>query len=176
MNLSRIAVRSFSPSLFVFCIALSSCGGPLPGIATVEFIFESGPEFRAAPATITPDLPFDIVTYSIRGSGPDVGNGPLEFEVITSENRHIIDALVFGAWEIEVAGLNAIGDMLVSGRSLVDIASAGTITIELGPVEGLGTLSISVEANRIPPDSSLLAVATDSEGAEITLDAIPSEG
>ena len=176
MNLSRIAVRSFSPSLFVFCIALSSCGGPLPGIATVEFIFESGPEFRAAPATITPDLPFDIVTYSIRGSGPDVGNGPLEFEVITSENRHIIDALVFGAWEIEVAGLNAIGDMLVSGRSLVDIASAGTITIELGPVEGLGTLSISVEANRIPPDSSLLAVATDSEGAEITLEAIPSEG
>ena len=175
MYLFRVVTKSLALTLCVFCIILSSCGGPLPGAASVEFVFDTGSTFRADAATLTPDLPFDIVTYSIRGSGPDVGSGPLEFEIITDDNRYVAEALVFGTWEIEVSGLNATGEILAKGLTLVDIASAGIVTVELEPVEGNGSLSISVEATRLPPDSSLIAVAKDSDGGEFPLDAVTSE-
>ena len=93
--------------------------------------------------TIVPPLDMDIASYTISGSGPHSSTFSLSGVTGASVTQN---ALLVGAWTIQVDALNANSDLIGSGSISVSITAGetSTATVTVSPLSGTGTLNITL--------------------------------
>lgn len=155
--------------LLVLGLSLSGCNLPDTGIAADEGALKISIGIGAsADRSILPDISMEPATYQINGSGP----AGAVFETSTTGGDTYINSLAIGEWLISVTALNAEGTQIGYGESTVIIegSTQASVTIDVRPFTGTGTLSLSVtwpDAEVTNP--GLKALLTDSAGVTQTL-------
>jgi len=155
--------------LLVLGLSLSGCNLPDTGIAAHEGALKiSIGTGASADMNILPDISMDPATYQITGAGP----AGAVFETSTTGGDTFINSLAIGEWLISVTALNAEGIQIGYGESTVIIegSTQASVTIDVRPFTGTGTLSLSVtwpDAEVTNP--GLKALLTDSAGVTQTL-------
>lgn len=91
---------------------------------------------------LLPDVDLEIEEYVISGTGP---NGA-SFQATTGNDTYTSGPLVFGQWTIGVSAKNIAGIIIATGTITAQVNSGMTnvISLEVRPVEGIGTLALTV--------------------------------
>ena len=85
--------------------------------------------------------PLEVEEYRIIGQGPQGA----DFEVRTERTSITVEGLVSGEWLLEAEGMNAHGDVLVTGSTVFAFsASNPSTTITLDELVGTGSLSLTL--------------------------------
>ncbi|MCK4907106.1 MAG: hypothetical protein KAS64_06130 [Spirochaetes bacterium] len=141
-------------------IVFSSCGNNIidPNLKTkgsLTLVFG----FNTLSKTIVPDADMNIVSYDIQGNGP--GGSTFSLLNITGNNVSIND-LVIGSWTVVVYGKNAAGTTIGSGSStaIVQADHSTPVSIIINPLNGNGTLSITISWDKEIPDPNMTATLT----------------
>ncbi|MCP4129853.1 MAG: hypothetical protein GY754_02440 [bacterium] len=95
--------------------------------------------------TILPDIDMTPATYTITGTGPDAA----EFARSITDDSAEIPELAFGNWIVTVDALNANNQVIARGSEAVTVHTGETATadITVTPLEGNGTLNVTLEWN-----------------------------
>ena len=113
--------------------------------------------------TLLPEIDMDVADYDVTGTGPDGAS----FEISTSDGFVEVPGLAFGEWTVVVQANDA--DSTVIGRgegtTTVHIGENSTLNITVTPLDGYGTL-----------DLTLLWNAEDTDIPSIEAELIPSSG
>lgn len=107
---------------------------------------------------IGPNIDMTPATYDIKGTGPN--SASFEELGITSTTITIPD-LIIGYWVITVDAKNASGIIIGTGQEIVNVSSQDIIivTVNITPLSGTGTLSLSVdwtEATQFTGDAEVI--------------------
>ena len=85
------------------------------------------------------DYSLEIARYKITGTGPSGAS----FEVETSKESVSLEGLIIGEWHLAAEGMNANGDVLVTGETTHRLSSSnGSAIISLETLVGEGNLSV----------------------------------
>ena len=105
--------------------------------------------------SIVPEnYPMEVTSYRISGEGPESET----FSVETSKESVSLEGLVIGDWHILAEGLNANGDVLVTGETDHRLTGTnGSCTIVLSELVGEGSLSVVLnwDPDRISDEPSI---------------------
>lgn len=153
--MKRILIQTliFTSVLFL----LVSCPTPTPGGAagslTVSFNAASLPN-----RSILPDIDMNPAGFVITGAGP----GGASFQVETTALSATVANLAFGTWTVAVEAENADGVVIGRGEGTVVVhtGQSASLTIIVRPLDGYGTLDLTVNWN---------AADTDNPGIDATL-------
>ncbi len=155
--------------LLIMGLSLSGCNFPDSGITSNDGALKIsiGPE-TSSDRSLLPGISMNPVEYKINGSGP---NGAV-FEKVTDGEDSYLYGLAIGEWLISVTAVNTEGVGIGYGESIVLIegSSLVAVTINIEPLIGDGTLTLSVtwpDAEVANP--GLAGVLTDSAGVTQSL-------
>lgn len=152
-------------SVLIFDLGLSGCSLTGEGISALEkgslhvLINSGGTAWRS----LLPDTDMVPARYSIKGSGPSGAS----FERVSTAGDSDGDGLAAGEWKVSVTAINADGLEIGYGESTVVIEKGklSTVTIEVCPLSGTGTLTLSVVwSSDEAAGAGLKAFLTDSSG------------
>ncbi len=92
--------------------------------------------------TLVPDVDMTAASYVVTGQGPDAES----FSRTTTGGSIDIEELKVGLWNITVEALNAEATVIGMGTGQVTLAAAtpATISVKVKPLNGYGTLAITV--------------------------------
>lgn len=119
---------------------------------------------EVANCTIVPDFDMTIVTYDIRGTGPDSDSFE-ELDWLTNSPL-MVHSLTPGNWLIEVDAKNADGIIIADGSTNVDVVGGAITpaTIIITPLEGNGLLTVNIDWNTEDVDDPLIIVTGEVDG------------
>jgi len=126
-------------------ISLASCGGSSGGGGDASYgsLILNISSAKADSKAIEPGTDMNISTYDISGTGP----GSEEFSVEDAASGPVaVNDLVAGAWAVTVSAKNTSGTVIASGSTAVAVVSGetATATVSVAPVNGTGTLTLSL--------------------------------
>lgn len=184
MDRSREGARQFRIRAVLTVAAatfwlVTACGfSPPSGLTNIAITFAAPEELRMGTKTLTPDVSLDVVEYSVIGKGPETGSGRAKFEITTGGSSYLIESIIRGAWEINVFGYNAAGELLVSGSTEVDLGEEAIVTVEMNLIAGAGDLLVSVVLSEsVLPGFTIRGTATAPDGSASDLNiALDSAG
>ena len=92
---------------------------------------------------LDPDINMNVVYYDINGPGP--GSAAFSLSNVVS-NVVTVNDLAPGSWSVIVYGKNAGGTNILSGDAVLTVTEEQTtsVTIDVFPIDGTGSLSLSV--------------------------------
>ncbi len=139
MKKNRFGILAAALAAFALVASIIGCGAALSdsgsGSLTVEI------ENSVSALTLVPSISMDVYSYTITGSGPDGAS----FAATTTGESVTAKGLDYGSWTILVYALNESGMLIGSGTSTVTVGSdAASVNVSVEPIEGTGTLSVSV--------------------------------
>ncbi|MDD3056960.1 MAG: SUMF1/EgtB/PvdO family nonheme iron enzyme [Sphaerochaeta sp.] len=117
-----------------------------------------------------PELDMDIASYTIKGAGPTTNDA---FEVSGhTEGLFTKDGLAVGRWTITVDGYNSDSEKIATVQATATVTRNATtsVTVVLRPLEGTGTLSVSMswtDSQGVLASPSAVVVIRDEQGADI---------
>ena len=96
---------------------------------------------QASRSIVPEGYPLEVEEYRIIGEGPQGA----DFEVRTERTSITVEGLVSGEWMLEAEGMNAYGDVLVTGSTVFSFSPSNpSTTITLDELIGTGSLNISL--------------------------------
>lgn len=113
--------------------------------------------------------------YLFSGIGPDGDT----FSMTLSESSASVEALKTGEWDVWVKGLNTDGGVILFGESTMNVKSSeeAEVNIDLSPVEGFGSIHVTVEwPEKFTVDPSIVVTLTDSDGEASVYSLLPDGG
>ena len=152
-------------TFIIMLLVISGCSNPgtdppepTTGTLSIRFAYSDVPA-----RIIAPDIDMNPNTYTITGTGP----GGATFTVDSTNTQVTIEKLAFGDWSITVEAKNTNTTVIGSGTdsTTVHAGQTSTCNITVTPVEGFGTLDLTVLWN-----------AEDTESPTIDSELIPSSG
>lgn len=123
-------------------LMLLGCRSPLQdgyGQLVVSFGFHDGARL------LQPDFDLEPESYVLVGSGPD----GTEFEVTAETSPVKVPGLVFGSWTVRVYARNADRIVIAEGMGTTEVHVAHTsfLSVPVTPLEGFGSLELTVQWN-----------------------------
>jgi hypothetical protein len=117
-----------------------------------------------------PELDMDIASYTIKGTGPPA-NDACEVSGHT-EGLFTKDGLAVGNWTITVDGYNSDSEKIATVQAAAAVTRNATtpVTVVLRPLEGTGTLSVSMswtDSQGVLASPSAVVVIRDEQGNDI---------
>ena len=117
-----------------------------------------------------PELDMDVASYTIKGAGPTADDS---FEVSShTEGLFTKDNLAVGNWTITVDGYNSDSEKIATVQTTATVTRNATtpVTVVLRPLEGTGTLSVSMswtDSQGVLASPSAVVVIRDGQGNDI---------
>ena len=155
--------------MLVTSLLYMSCQAPIPSQPLVSKGSLSIQLGAQSARTLTPSIDMTVASYTILGTGP---NGEAFQQSGITGNSCTQNLLSPGSWTITVHALNSSSTTIGSGQATVTVVAEQTasLTINVLPVSGTGTLSLGVSWNASwLSNPTIQASLTPTGGEAITL-------
>jgi hypothetical protein len=155
------------PAAALLCGVLLFTACAVPGPENASLVLDVS-STSAAPLTLLPDVDMTPARYDFDGKGP----GGATFTLTDTRTPATVTNLTPGDWTVTVNAKNAGSTVIGYGNAVVTLAPEGAqqLTVEVYPVEGYGSLDLTVRWNA--EDTGIPSVEgrlTPSSGSSIPL-------